>query len=398
MQINIEQRWKLVLGSQSDANNRVSLKQMGGGGEGDGESEGQNGEGQGIDMEGMAKSLDALYDSDRKAGLGGSNPNVNRWLGDIRKYFPASVVSIMQKDAVDKLGIERMLMEPEFLETVEVNVELVAQLLSLGRGMPDKVKNTARLVVTKIVKQLEEKLKNPMRQAVQGALSRSVRNPNPKLKEIDWDKTIRANLKHYQEDYKTVVPEKLIGYGKKGQSLKDIILCLDQSGSMGTSVVYSGIFGSVMASLKSVTTHLVVFDTAVADLTQDLQDPIDLLFGVQLGGGTDIHKALTYCQTLIKRPNDTIFILISDLYEGGNEKAMLRKVAEIKESGVNFVTLLALNDEGAPYYDKRVATAFAQMEIPSFACSPDLFPDLMATVIQKKDIYQWMSQHDVEAK
>ncbi|MFN0203870.1 MAG: VWA domain-containing protein [Bacteroidia bacterium] len=396
MQINIEQRWKLVLGSQSDANNRVSLKQMGGGGEGEGE--GQNGEGQGIDMEGMAKSLDALYDSERKAGLGGSNPNVNRWLGDIRKYFPASVVSIMQKDAVDKLGIERMLMEPEFLETVEVNVELVAQLLSLGRGMPDKVKNTARLVVTKIVKQLEEKLKNPMRQAVQGALSRSVRNPNPKLKEIDWDKTIRANLKHYQEDYKTVVPEKLIGYGKKGQSLKDIILCLDQSGSMGTSVVYSGIFGSVMASLKSVTTHLVVFDTAVADLTQDLQDPIDLLFGVQLGGGTDIHKALTYCQTLIKRPNDTIFILISDLYEGGNEKAMLRKVAEIKESGVNFVTLLALNDEGAPYYDKRVATAFAQMEIPSFACSPDLFPDLMATVIQKKDIYQWMSQHDVEAK
>lgn len=394
MQINIEQRWKLVLGSQSDANNKVSLKKMGG----SGEREGEGNEGEGMDMEGMAKSLDALYDSDRKAGLGGSNPNVNRWLGDIRKYFPASVVSIMQKDAVDKLGIKQMLMEPEFLETVETNVELVAELLSLVRSMPDKIKGTARLVVMKIVKQLEEKLKNPMRQAVQGALSRSVRNPNPKLKEIDWDKTIRANLKHYQADYKTVVPEKLVGYGKKGQSLKDIILCLDQSGSMGTSVVYSGIFGSVMASLRSVTTHLVVFDTAVVDLTQDLQDPIDLLFGVQLGGGTDIHKALTYCQTLIKRPNDTILVLISDLEEGGNEKAMLRKVAEIKESGVNFVALLALNDEGAPYYSKRVAEAFAQMEIPSFACTPDLFPDLMATVIQKKDIYQWMNQHEIEAK
>ena len=233
-----------------------------------------------------------------------------------------------------------------------------------------------------------------MIQAVKGALSRSVRNPNPKLNEINWDATIRANLKNYMPEYKTVIPEKLIGYGRKGRgSLKDIILCIDQSGSMATSVVYSSIFGAVLASIKAVSTKMIVFDTAVADLTENLSDPIDLLFGAQLGGGTDINKAMSYCQQFIKRPQETILVLITDLYEGGNQKQLIKRAAEIQASGVQVITLLALSDEGKPSYDQELAAIFSGLGIPCFACTPELFPDLMAAAIQKQDLNKWSNNN-----
>ena len=164
---------------------------------------------------------------------------------------------------------------------------------------------------------------------------------------------------------------------------------------MGTSVVYSGIFGAVLASLPAVQTKMVVFDTAVVDLSNNLQDPVDLLFGVQLGGGTDINKALGYCQTLIRRPEETILILISDLYEGGNQQEMLKRVANIVGAGTQFVALLALNDQGAPFYDHRNAEIMASFGVPSFACTPDLFPDLMAAVINRQDINQWAATNEI---
>ena len=234
-----------------------------------------------------------------------------------------------------------------------------------------------------------------MRQAIEGAINRAVRNRRPKFNEIDWNRTIRANLKNYQKDYQTIIPEILIGHGRKGQALKHVVLLVDQSGSMATSMVYAGVFGAVMASLRSVKTHMVVFDTAVVDLTEELIDPVDLLFATQLGGGTDINKALTYTKGVITKPSDTILVLISDLYEGGNENEMLKKAAAIKASGVQMITLLALSDQGAPMYDKRVAAKFAAMDIPSFSCTPDLFPGLMAAAIKKEDIHQWMAREGV---
>src|SRR5690606_8343236 len=174
-----------------------------------------------------------------------------------------------------------------------VDVHLVATILTLKHAIPNQTKATARLVVQKVVTELIRRLQNPTRQAINGALNRAVRNRRPRHREIDWDRTIRANLRHYQADYKTIIPETLIGYGRKRSALRDVILCLDQSGSMATSVVYGSIFGAVLASLPALRTSLVVFDTAVVDLTANLQDPVDLLFGVQLGGGTDIQKALT---------------------------------------------------------------------------------------------------------
>lgn len=370
-------KWRLILGKQSNPEEDVQLQ-------------GEEGA--------LDQVLEALYDADRKGGLGSSSPNVNRWLGDIRKYFPKSIVQVMQKDALERLGMKRMLMEPELLDAVEPDVHLVSTLLSLNKVIPSKTKASARPVVQKVVEELEKRLRNPLQQAIKGAISRSVRNRRPKPNEIDWNKTIRKNLKNYQKDHQTIIPENLIGYGRKGQSLRHIILLVDQSGSMATSMVYASVFGAVLASLRSVKTHMVVFDTAVVDLTEELNDPVDLLFGTQLGGGTDINRALTYVEGLVQNPTETILVLISDLYEGGNEEEMLRRAAALKSLGIQFVTLLALNDEGAPSYDKSVATAFANMDIPSFACSPDQFPELMATVIKKESVGQWMAREGIVQK
>jgi hypothetical protein len=346
----------------------------------------------------MDRTLGALYDSNRNGSLGKSAPNVNRWLGDIRTYFPSSVVQVMQKDAMERLNMKQLLLEKEMLQNIQPDVHLVATLMTLKNVIPDKTKDTARMVVQLVVNELLQKLTQPMVQAIKGSINRSIRNNNPKLNEMNWHKTILKNLKHYQPEHKTIIPEIKVGYGRKRSSLKDIILCLDQSGSMGTSVVYSGIFGSVMSSVPAVKTRMVVFDTEVVDLTEDLQDPVDLLFGVQLGGGTDIHKALTYCHSIVTKPDDTILILISDLYEGGDVKGMQQKALDLLASGVQIIILLALNDDGAPSFDTQQAHFFAEQGVPVFACSPDKFPDLMAAALQKQDLQQWAAKENISLK
>jgi len=384
------ERWRLILG----------------GGQADGTGYALSSE-----MSEVDAALTALYDFERSKnfdygapkGQGGqesSNPGVARWLGDIRKYFPVSVVNVMQNDAMKHPELkQKMIFEPEILEKAEADVHLVATLMELGKLIPSKTKDTARRVVQKVVDELMEKLEQKTISALTGALNRSSRNRRPKHNEINWGETIRKNLKHYQPEYKTIIPEVRIGYGRKSRkSLKDIILCLDQSGSMGTSVVYSGIFGAVISSLPHVKTKMVVFDTQVADLTEDLKDPVDLLFGVQLGGGTDINLALQYCSELVTKPDDTILILITDLYEGGNVTEMLKRAQELVHSGVQVICLLALNDEGTPSYDANNASVFAKMGIPVFACTPDKFPALMAAAIQKEDINMWAGREELVVK
>lgn len=337
----------------------------------------------------MDRTLAAVYgeQSGRAAGLGASAPKVARWLGDIRTYFPASVVRVMQRDAIDRLGVGALLAEPEMLEAVEADVHLVGTLLSLGRALPERSRETARLVVRKVVEQLERRLAARTRATVGGALDRSARTRRPRHRDIDWDRTIRANLHTYLPEYRTVVPERLIGYGRASQAVKkEVMLCIDQSGSMAASVVYASVFGAVLASMRSLATRLVVFDTNVVDLTDQLDDPVDVLFGTQLGGGTDINRALAYCQGRITRPADTVLVLISDLYEGGIRREMLKRVAAMKASGVECVVLLALSDEGAPAYDREHAAALAELGVPAFACTPDLFPEVMAAAIERRPL------------
>jgi len=325
--------------------------------------------------------------TERSAGLQSSAPDVARWLGDIREFFPTSVVQIMQRDAVERLNLRQLLLEPELLEAVEPDVHLVGTLLSLNRLMPEETKQTARHVVRKVVDELESKLAQGFRAAVTGALNRAARTNRPLPRDIDWNRTIRANLKHYQPEHKTVVPERLIGYARAAKTVKrDVVLAIDQSGSMAASVVYASLFGAVLASMRALKTSLVVFDTAVVDLTPQLTDPVDVLFGTQLGGGTDINRAIAYSQSLITRPAESIFILISDLYEGGVRDEMLRRMADLCAAGVQCIVLLALSDEGAPAYDKHNAAALAELGVPAFASTPDQFGPLMAAAIERRDL------------
>jgi Mg-chelatase subunit ChlD len=381
-------RWRLILG----------------GGEADGTGEAPQGEAADMDA-----ALDALYEYERRkrfsyggdaGGSGKSTPAIARWLGDIRRYFPGTVVEIMQKDAMSRPTLrQKMLMEPTVLESATPDVHLVATLLELKELMPAETRDTARNVVAQVVQQIMERVKSKMAQSISGALHRQARKRNARLSETDWHATIKRNLKHYQPEHRTIIPEIRIGYGRRSRTVaKDIVMLLDQSGSMGTSVVYSGIFGAVLASLPGVRTRLVAFDTQIADLTEQLDDPVELLFGVQLGGGTDIQHALSYCQQQLTKPNDTIVVLLSDLMEGGNPGPMLARCQELVERGVQLIVLLALGDDGAPGYDVQNATFLSALDVPVFACTPDIFPDLMAAAIEQRDLRQWAAENSIILK
>jgi hypothetical protein len=158
---------------------------------------------------------------------------------------------------------------------------------------------------------------------------------------------------------------------------------------MAASVVHAGVLGSALASLPTLATRVVAFDTAVVDLSDELADPVDVLFGIQLGGGTDIDRALAYCQTLVTRPARTLLVLLSDLYEGGDEGAMLRRAASLIASGVRLIVLLALSDDGAPGYSRDNAARLAALGAPVFACTPDRFPDMLAAALDGRDVGAW---------
>jgi Mg-chelatase subunit ChlD len=353
----------------------------------------------------MSQALTALYGDGEKTtkksrgGLGGSAPRVAKWLGDIREFFPTPVVQVIQKDAFERKGLRRMLLEPEFLATVEADVNLVADIILLRSAMPEKAKETARIVVAKVLAELMERLERRTADAIRGTLDRSRRTSRPRFADIDWPRTIRANLSHYQPEHRTVVPERLIGFMRRQRRIVDldeVILCVDQSESMATSVVYASIFAAVMASLPVVATKLVCFDTAIVDLTAELADPVEVLFGIQLGGGTDINRAVAYCGDRIERPSKAHLVLITDLREGGDADALVDRLARLAMFGVNVIVLLALTDTGGPTYDSVLSAKVATLGVPVFACTPDRFPGLMAAALRREDIHAWAADRDIK--
>lgn len=372
-------RWRLALGGEDDAGLSDRDKRL-------------------------DAALAGLYDGGqgkgggRRGGLGGSAPRVASWLGDIREFFPSSVVQVIQKDAFERLGLKQMLLEPEFLAALEADVHLVADLIALRSAMPEKTKDTARQVVAKVVKELMEKLESRTTETIRGAIDKRRRTRRPRHSDIDWPRTIAKNLRHWQQEHRTVVPETLVGYGRMSRrtNLEEVILCVDQSGSMGTSVVYSSIFAAVMASIPAIATKLVVFDTNIVDLTDELSDPVEVLFSVQLGGGTDINQALAYCEHLVTEPARTHLVLISDLIEGGIADQMLARARSMVSAGINVIVLLALNDDGRPAYDANHAGILASLGCPVFACTPDQFPELMAVALKRQDIWGWAAENDIK--
>jgi hypothetical protein len=340
-------------------------------------------------------ALAAVYDAPprvgrgnrRHGGLGSSAPAVSRWLGDIRRFFPTSVVQLVQRDAIERLQLQRLLLEPELLNAIEPDIHLVSTLMELNRLLPDTTRDTARRVVSGVVREIEARLANRTRQALTGALHRAARVRRPRPGDIDWNRTIRANLRHYLPERATIVPEHLVGYGRRQQAIgKELVLAIDQSGSMADSIVYAGVFASVLASLRSLRTTVVAFDTGVVDLSALAADPVDVLFGVQLGGGTDINNAIAYCEQLITRPADTVLVLLSDLFEGGVRDALVSRMELLVRRGVTCIVLLALSDEGAPAYDHGHAAALAGVGVVSVACTSMAFPDLLAAAVEGRDL------------
>jgi hypothetical protein len=319
-------------------------------------------------------------DGRRRGGLGRSRPAVVRWLGDIRRYFPTSVVQVMQRDAVDRLDLRQLLLEPELLAAVEPDVHLVALLVELHRFLPDdETRATARSVVAQVLDEIERRLTDHTRHAVRGALVRTQRTGRPRPGDIDWSHTIAANLRHWIPDHRTVVPDRLVGHGRRQRSLaRDVVIAVDQSASMAESVVYASLFASVLARIPALRTTLLGFDTSVVDLTPYLDDPVDVLFGVQLGGGTDIANALAACATHVERPPRTLVVLVSDLFEGGNRTLMLRRATDLVGAGAQLLVLVALGDDGAPAYDHHHAQALRDVGATVMSCTPDRFPDLLA--------------------
>ena len=372
---DLRERWRLVLGKDADPSLGTPIDAA---------------------QQAIDRALGALYDPPepgrRKGSLGASSPSVARWLGDIRSYFPTSVVTVLQKDAIARLDLKALLFEKEVLATIEPDVHLVATLISLANIMPSAAKSTAREVVRKVTDQLEARLRQRMIATLRGSLARASRTTRPRPAEIDWDRTLRKNLRTYDPTTRRLIPERLVGFRRKTSGLREVFLLVDQSGSMATSVVYASVLGAVMASLRALTTHFIAFDTAVVDLTEDLQDPVDLLFGTQLGGGTDIARAFAYCRPLIRDPQKTVLVLISDLFEGGAPGAFVRHVAELVADGVTVIALLALSDDGRPTFDADAASQLAALGVPSFGCTPDLFPELMAAAIERRDVALWASK------
>jgi len=342
----------------------------------------------------MDEALHALYEGDQQLGR---SIKLSKWLGDVRALFPSDIVSVIQQDAIEKRGLTQLLFEPETLKSVTPSIEMVATLMALKGHIPEQTKETARELIATVVEEIKSRLENDIQQAVKGALNRKQRTPlGSGAQSIDWKYTIQRNLKNYDRERKVVIPERFYFYERERKSTNwTIILDIDQSGSMADSVIYASIIGSIFASLPALNTHVIAFDTEVVDLTEQCQDdPVDMLFGIQLGGGTDINRSLGYCKPFIENPDKTIFILISDLYENGNEAAMMRKMKELKEDGVKVISLLALSDDGVPSYDERNARRLASMGIPCFGCSPQLLPELIEQALKGEDLSQWKSTNN----
>ncbi|MEM7164571.1 MAG: VWA domain-containing protein [Planctomycetota bacterium] len=375
-------RWRLILGSASEERLGEYVS--------DGDGIGLSG-----DQHLMDEALAAIYDdtgdgrdSQRSAGLGSSSPRLSKWLGDIRTYFSEDVVTVIQQDAIERRGMDQLLFEPEMLRNVQPNVQLVGTLMSLSGQIPERTKETARMVVRSVVEEIKLTLEQQIRRAVMGALNRNDHSPIPHVNNIDWKWTIGRNLKNYNKELERLIPERVYFYSRSQRTNNwTVIVDMDQSGSMADSVVYGAVCGSIFASLPALDTRVVAFDTEVVDLTEKCGlDPVDMLFGVQLGGGTDINKSVAYCEQFVSDPARTLFIMITDLYEGGNEAQLVRRLGDMVASGVRVLCLLALSDSGIPSFDEALARKLARLGIPCFGCSPQRLPELMEGALRGNDL------------
>ncbi len=341
----------------------------------------------------LENALASLYGSNGQTSLGSSqkgisSPSVTKWLGDIKNIFDKEIVTIIQNDAIERYGLKELIFEPEILENLEPNINLAQTIMLLKEQIPKKSKESVRVFIKKVVDEINKLLADDVRRCITAAVNKKQHSPIPSAAALDFKYTIKKNLKNYNKDLNTIIPEKVYFFDKSSNLANkwQIILDIDQSGSMGESVLYSSVLSCLLASISSIKTNVVAFDTNIVDLSEKCEDPVDLLFGFTLGGGTDINRSVEYCKKYIENPKKTIFFLISDLEEGGNRASLIRKLNEMKNDGVTIICLLAISNSGKPYYDESMAKKIASLDIPCFACNPEKIPVLLENVLKGKSI------------
>lgn len=359
-------RWRLVLGKQAEG--QMSLND--------------------IRLSRMDDALDFLYCREagadvRQGGLGASSPTVAHWLSEVRTLFPQETAEVLQRHALDRYQLTELLADREVLERLEPNQALLETVLSLKHLMKGPVLDTARRIVDKVVRELTQKMEHEVRTSALGKLDRSSRSPVRSLRNLDFKRTIRENLSHYDTANNRLMLEKLHFNGRiKRYNPWRVILCVDESGSMLGSIIHSAVMAGIFAKMPMLDAKLVIFDTSVVDLSGYVGDPVQALMSIQLGGGTDIAGALRYCEGLITKPHRTMVVLVSDLCEGGPRKNLYGVARDIIESGAKLIALTALDENADPAYDRSVGQTLADLGAWVGAMTPAKLADFMAQIMR----------------
>jgi Mg-chelatase subunit ChlD len=369
------ERWRLVLGKYSDQRLRAQALQ------------GAQGR--------MDRALDYLYGreyqgrglrgdgGDRGAGsLDPSQLTLVTWLSEVRELFPRETVEVIEKHALDRYGMTELITDPQTLERLEPNQQLLRTLLTLRGHLKGDVLHLARRIVKQVVDEIRRKLESEVRQALAGRLNRFRHSPMAVAQNFDVQGTIRKNLKHFDVDRQRLVVEQLRFFERNTRRLPwDIILCVDQSGSMADSVIHSAVMAGILAGLPAFRVKIVVFDTSVVDLTDHADDPVETLMRVQLGGGTDIAKAVRYCTQLVENPHRTVLVLVTDFCEGAPPGELVRAVKKLAEARVKLLGLASLDSQSHPVYDRQMAERLAACGMEIAALTPQKLAHWLVKVI-----------------
>lgn len=339
----------------------------------------------------MEDVLDYLYSREygedsgvreEKGSLEDSNPTVSHWINKVRKLFPKETVEILEKQALDRYGMTELLADREVLAKMEPNQELLKMILQLKGSMNRSVLEEAERIVKAVVKELMEKLEQRIKIGITGKLNRNSESVIKSSRNLDIKKTIAKNLKNYDKDREKLILDRVY-FNSRVRKYNNwrIVIAVDESGSMLDSVIHSAVTAGIFAKLPMLDTRLVIFDTNVVDLSDHLDNPVETLMSVQLGGGTNIGQAVRYCEGLIDNPDKTIFVLITDLYEGGSLNELYATSRNIIESGAKMIVLTALDVNANPNYNRTVAARLVDLGAHVAAMTPEQLADWVGGVI-----------------
>lgn len=367
-------RWRLVLGKYAE-------RRMPGAADGAGAAYGR-----------MDRALDYLYGREyqgrglRKDPMPGSlDPSqltLTTWLGEVRELFPNDTAEVIEKHALERYGLTELVTDPKTLERLQPNQDLLRTLLSLRGHLKGDVLHVARRIVRQVVEELKRKLESEVRQALSGRLNRFRHSPLARSQNFDAAGTLRRNLKHFDSERRQLVIEQALFFERNSRRLPwDIILCVDQSGSMADSVIHSAVMAGILAGLPAFRVKIVVFDTSVVDLSDHADDPVEILMSVQLGGGTDIAQAVRYCGQLVENPHRTVLVLVTDFCEGAPPGELVRAVKSLAEARVKLLGLAALDGQAQPVYDRAMAERLADCGMEIAALTPQRLAHWLVKVV-----------------